>query len=132
MLLRLKLTIFILDHVQDESKEYRSIDTVVSTEDAIRYPQELLNSLNPAGFPRHNLQLKFGVPISLRNLNSPKLFNGTRVQVKVMQNNVSRLLFYRISSRRNCPHPRIPMIPTNFPFVKRLPIPNKNFVCYYN
>ena len=54
------------------------MDTVVSTENAVQYPQEFLNSLNPAGFPRHNQQLEVGVPIILlRNLNSPKLCNGT-------------------------------------------------------
>ena len=71
-----------MDHVHEESKEYRSIDTVVSTENAVHDPQECLNSLNPAGFPRHNLQLKIGVSIILlRNLNLPKLCNGTRLQV---------------------------------------------------
>lgn len=36
----------ILDHVGGETKQYRSIDAVVSTEDAVHYPQEFLNSHN--------------------------------------------------------------------------------------
>ena len=75
--------------VKEESKEYWSIDTVLSTEDVVHYPQEFLNSLNPAGFPRHNLKLKVDVPIILlRNVSSPKLCNRTRLKAKVMRNNV--------------------------------------------
>jgi hypothetical protein len=47
------------------SREYLSIDTVTSTDDAIHYPQEFLNSLSPSGFPPHKLKLKIGAPITL-------------------------------------------------------------------
>lgn len=38
--------------------EYLTIDTVTSTDDAIHYPQEYLNSLSPSGFPPHKLKLQ--------------------------------------------------------------------------
>lgn len=53
-----KINNIILDRIRRETKEYRLIDAVVSIEDAVYYPQELLNSHNPAGFPPHNLQFK--------------------------------------------------------------------------
>ena len=107
-----------MDHVQEESKEYRSIDTVVNTDDAVHNPQEFLNSLNPADFPRHNLQLEVGVPIIilLRNLNSPKLCNRTRLLVKVMRNNViEATILTGPAAEEIALIPRILMIPTDLP-----------------
>jgi hypothetical protein len=49
--------------------EYLFIDTVTSTDDAILYLQEFLNSLSPLGFPPYKLKFKIGAPITLlRNL----------------------------------------------------------------
>lgn len=71
-------------------KEYASIDTVLYLEDAVHYPTEFLNSLNPAGLPPHKLTLKNGIPIILlRNLRPPALCNGTRLVVKKLHTNVS-------------------------------------------
>ncbi|XP_025191833.1 uncharacterized protein LOC112592071 [Melanaphis sacchari] len=71
------------------SREYLSIDTVTSTDDAIHYPQEFLNSLSPSGSPPHKLKLKIGAPITfLCNLQPPNLCNGTRLQIKSLRNNI--------------------------------------------
>ncbi|GBP91731.1 hypothetical protein EVAR_92008_1 [Eumeta japonica] len=48
----------IVQKVPGQTKTYKSIDTVTNIEDAVHYPQELLNSLNPSGLPPHELTLK--------------------------------------------------------------------------
>ncbi|CAM1292288.1 Uncharacterised protein r2_g144 [Pycnogonum litorale] len=58
---------------------------MVDQEQAVNYPTEFLNSLEPPGMPSHKLALKEDVPIMLlRNLDPPKLCNGTRLIVKMM------------------------------------------------
>jgi len=58
-------------------------------DEVINYPTEFLNSLDSPGMPSHTLTLKIGVPIILlRNINSPRLSNGTMLTVKIMMNNI--------------------------------------------
>lgn len=119
----------ILKRVPGEEVFYKSLDTVVNIEDAVHYPIEFLNSLNPPGLPSHILKLKVDIPIILmRNLNPPNLCNGTRLQIKTLRSNIIETIILTGPAAGQLAHiPRIPMIPTDLPFqFKRLQFPVKN------
>lgn len=60
------------------------MDTILQSEDnRVHYPTEFLNSLHPPDLEPRKLVLKVVTPIILlRNLNPPKLCNGTRFLIK--------------------------------------------------
>ncbi|XP_045454816.1 uncharacterized protein LOC123664266 [Melitaea cinxia] len=118
----------IVQKVPGQTKTYKSIDTVTNIEDAVHYPQEFLNSLNPSGLPPHELTLKIGIPIMLlRNLNPPSMCNGTRLLIKELEDNLIVATIITGPAGGQLAHiPRIPMIPTDLPIpFKRLQFPVK-------
>lgn len=122
---------FLLEKLPAKHIKYESVDSVVEVDDAVHYPVEFLHTLEPAGLPPHILFLKVGAPIMLlRNLNPPKLCNGTRLQVKSLyQNVIEAMILTGINQRETVFIPRIPMIPSDYLFqFKRLQFPVK--VCY--
>ena len=109
---------------------YKSIDTVVNDGDEMDYPTELLNSIDISGLPPHLLKLKVGCPvIVLRNLDPPKIVNGTRATVNKLYDNAIEIIIMSSSFKvENFLLPRIPIIPTDvdLPFeLKRLQFPVK-------
>ena len=61
-------------------REYLSFNSVTDGTNATHFPIEFLDSIELSGLPPHKLQLKIGSPIvMMRNLDPPRLCNGTRL-----------------------------------------------------
>lgn len=107
----------IITSFRGRSRHYYSVDSVDDSESSgskLVYSTELLNSLEPNGFPPHDLHLKVGCCIMLiRNLNIKEgLCNGTRLIVSAMERSV--IVAQCLPSMKFVYIPRIPFI-TNVP-----------------
>ncbi|GBM03504.1 hypothetical protein AVEN_95400-1 [Araneus ventricosus] len=108
------------------SQIYKSVDTTVETNQAVDYPTEFLNFLEPSGIPAHKLELKISAPIMLlRNLDPPALCNGTRlIMKKLMPNVIEAVILTGHSAGKDVFILRIPHIPSDVPFeFKRFQFP---------
>ena len=71
-----------LNKLPGRCRSFTAIDTVVVPAEAIDCPVAFINSLSPAGLPPHRINIKVGVPvILLKNVDLPRLCNGTRLMV---------------------------------------------------
>ena len=122
----------LMERVPGESVVYRSYDQTTELSEACSYPMEFLNSLNPPGLPPHQLTLKEGCPIILlRNLDAPRLMNGTSLIVKcLMRNVIVATILTGVAEREDVLIPWISQIPSDF-FVefKRMQFPVKPAFC---
>ena len=69
------------------------------------YPIEFLNFIKLSGLPDHKLALKVAAPIMLlRNLNPPKLCNGSRLIITNLQKNVieANILTGQYREKKSC------------------------------
>lgn len=126
-----RINLDMLANVDGELVEYTSINRVMEQDDTTNYPVEFLDSLSAPGIPSHKINLKNGVPIILlRNLNPPKLCNGTRLKVTSLQRNIIEAeILTGCGVGERVFIPRIPLIPNNYPFrFKRVQFPVS--LCY--
>ena len=116
----------LLEAIPGTHAEYISIDTTVETDDAVNFPVEFLNAQNPPGLPPHILRLKVGSPIMLiRNLQPPKLCNGTRLCVTgLLSRSIKATILTGTGKGETILIPRIPLTSSDLPFdFKRLQLP---------
>lgn len=120
------LNFVIQNEIVGQLHSFKSIDCVTNPDEATSYPTEFLNSLDLPGLPPHNLRLKVGsVIIMLRNLNQPKLCNGTRLVVNHFKDNIIQPTILKGKFKgEEVLIPRIPLISNDLPFeFKRLQFP---------
>ena len=116
----------LLEAIPGTHVEYISIDTTVETDDAVNFPVKFLNARNPPGLPPHVLRLRVGSPIMLiRNLQPPRLCNGTRLCVTgLLSRSIKATILTGIGEGETILIPRILLTSSDSPFdFKRLQLP---------
>lgn len=86
-----KINDHIIERVPGPETVYTSVDNMTDP-DAVPLTTEVLNKIELSGMPAHKIRLKPGVPVLLtRNLDAPRIVNGTLCVVKNLMPNVLEL-----------------------------------------
>ena len=79
----------ILARLPGARRQYLSVDMPVHDSQVVEFLAEFLHFQQPSGVPPHVINLKVSAPIMLlRNLDAPRLCNGTRLIVKALMPNI--------------------------------------------
>ena len=118
----------LLDEIPGDTQTFQSIDSVNDDSETVKFPIEFLNGLKPSGMPPHKLFLKIGAPVMLlRNLDPPRLCNGTRLVVRSLSKYlVEATIIGGLYDGDIVAIPRIPLqsVDSNMPFTfRRLQFP---------
>ncbi|KAH9112474.1 hypothetical protein AeMF1_013201 [Aphanomyces euteiches] len=113
-----ELNMNILQKFSGDVVEYKSFDKTLDTEAAVNFPIEILNSQNLPGIPQHQIKLKVGCPITLlRNIDSPRLCNGTQLCVTALMKNLIEAVILTGCAKGSIVFiPRIPINVEDIPF----------------
>jgi hypothetical protein len=117
---------YILKHFNSNEVIYTSIDTNIDENQLVDFPIEFLNSLDIPELPPHILKLKIGsIVILLRNIDPPRLCNGTRLKISQLKPNIIEgIIMTGCSEGDKVFIPRIPLIPSDSIYeFKRLQFP---------
>ena len=108
----------ILEQLPGRTVQFKSFDKTLEDNEAVNFPVEFLNSQNPSGFPQHDLTLKVGAPIILlRNLDAPRLCNGTRLCITALKRNlIEAVIITGCAKNTTVLIPRIPLLAQDLPF----------------
>ena len=108
----------LLSRIPGPARVYKSVDKPRNTSEAVQYPVEFLNTLRISGLPPHELHLKKGSPIiALRNIQPPKVVNGTRLIVKqLMSKNIEATIQTGVGKGEDVLIPRFQLLPSDVPF----------------
>ena len=86
-----KVNVLIIKRLPGPEVVYTSIDSMADP-DAVPLTTEVLNNIELSGMPAHKIRLKTGAPVILiRNLDAPRVVNGTLCVVKTPLQNVLEL-----------------------------------------
>ena len=105
----------ILNFIEGENMDYRSVDSVLEVDNAVQYPLKLLITINPPGFPAHRSILKIRTPIMLlRNLCPPICATGQDyVRLLFRRNVVEATIITGCAKGESVFIPRIPLMPSD-------------------
>jgi ATP-dependent DNA helicase PIF1 len=112
------LNMAILDTLPGNAIEFKSYDKTLEEDNEVNFPVEFLNSQDLPGIPQHIIRVKIGAPvILLRNLDAPKLCNGTRLCVTAIKRNlIEAVVLTGCAKNTKVLIPRIPVITDDNPF----------------